>query len=217
MIERSHMFNMALASGLIGSLLVLPASAPTAVAAIPQSGFTAEVVTVNGSGCPAGTATAAASSDNTAFTVTYSDFEAAAGVGANPTDFRKNCQINLRITIPQGFTYAVAEADYQGSAQLPDGAIGTERSAYYIQGSSATTYLSHTFQGPFNGPWSAVDRFDASALVFAPCGVQRNFNINTELLIDPGTSNPTTTSVMSMTSTQGSVHTIYHLSWMACA
>lgn len=58
----------------------------------PSSGFedpppdkiVIKVATVNGSGCPQGTAAIAVSEDNTAFTVTYSDYLAQAA-WATPT------------------------------------------------------------------------------------------------------------------------------------
>lgn len=109
-----------LLSGTIAALLtsVLPAQHQ------PSGGFedpppdkiVIKVATVNGSGCPQGTAAVAVSEDNTAFTVTYSDYLAQAGGDSPPTAFRKNCQLNLLVHVPQGFTYAVAGADYRGFA-----------------------------------------------------------------------------------------------------
>ena len=76
----------------------------------PTDHIVIDVITVNGSGCPAGTAAVAVSPDNTAFTVTYSDYLAQVGIGSVPTDFRKNCQLNILVHVPQGFTYAIASA-----------------------------------------------------------------------------------------------------------
>jgi hypothetical protein len=56
-----------------------------------------------------------------------------------------------------------------------------------------------------------------AALVWSPCGVLRNLNINTELRAIAGTSNTTnTTSFITMDSTDGSIKTIYHFSWQRC-
>ncbi|GAA1809076.1 hypothetical protein GCM10009835_30230 [Planosporangium flavigriseum] len=99
----------------------------------PPDKIVIDVVTVNGSGCPAGTAAVAVSPDNAAFTVTYSHYLAQVGVGAKPTDFRKNCQLNLAVHVPQGFTYAIAKADYRGFAHLENGATGLQRANYYFQ------------------------------------------------------------------------------------
>src|SRR5689334_5226828 len=94
---------------------------------VPPDKIVIDVATVNGTGCPAGTAAVAVSHDNTAFTVTYSQYTAKVGVGAGPTDFRMNCQLNLKVHVPQGFTYGIASADYRGFASLAKGATSLER------------------------------------------------------------------------------------------
>jgi hypothetical protein len=183
----------------------------------PLDHITIDVVTVNGSGCPLGTAAVAVSPDNKAFTVTYSDFLAQVGIGALPTDFRKNCQLNLRVNVPQGFTYGIAEADYRGFAHLEKGATGMERANYYFQGMSPTAYMVHNYAGPLSDDWQATDTTELAAIVYSPCGERRNFNINTELRVGAGTSDPKkTTSFMSMDSTDGSIQTTYHFSWKSC-
>ncbi|MER6401413.1 DUF4360 domain-containing protein [Kitasatospora sp. NPDC001603] len=183
----------------------------------PPDKIVIDVATVNGSGCPAGTAAIAVSPDNTAFTVTYSDYIAQVGVGSKPTDFRKNCQLNLNVHVPQGFTYAIAAADYRGYAHLEPGASAVQKANYYFQGSPQTTSLSHRFTGAIDDSWQATDSVAVTALVWAPCGELRNFNINTELRVNAGTSDPTrTTSFMTMDSTDGSINTVYHLAWRQC-
>jgi len=183
----------------------------------PPDRIVIDVVTVNGSGCPAGTAAVAVAEDNTAFTVTYSDYLAQVGVGAKPTDFRKNCQLSLRVHVPQGFTYAIAQADYRGFAHLERGANGLEKANYYFQGTSPTAYVNHRFNGPYNDDWQATDFTDIAAIVWAPCGVFRNLNINTELRVSAGSSNPNkTTSFMTMDSADGSIDTVYHFHWKRC-
>src|ERR671916_159064 len=117
------MLNAVTAALLASSIIIPPGGAPNEVP--PPNHITIDIVTVNGSGCPAGTAAVAVSEDNKAFTVTYSDFLAQIGVGAKPTDFRKNCQLNLRVNVPQGFTYGIAQADYRGFGHLERGATAT--------------------------------------------------------------------------------------------
>lgn len=183
----------------------------------PPDKIVIEIATVNGSGCPAGTAAVAISPDNTAFTVTYSDYVALVGLGSKPTDFRKNCQLNLNVHVPQGFTYAIASADYRGFAHLEKGASAVQRASYYFQGSPQTAAYSHRFGGPLDDSWQATDTVAVAALVWAPCGETRNFNINTEIRVNAGTSDPArTTSFMTMDSTDGSVNTVYHLAWKHC-
>jgi hypothetical protein len=176
---------------------------------------TIDVVTVNGSGCPAGTAAVASADDRTAFTVTYSQYLAQAGAGTSPTDFRKNCQLNIRVSYPQGFTFGIAQADYRGFAHLQNGATGTEKGNYYFQGMSQTTSRTHNFHGPLSDNWQATDKTEVAAIVYAPCGERRHLNINTELRVNAGNSKHST-SFMTMDSTDSSVSTKYHFSWKRC-
>ncbi|MFF7725312.1 DUF4360 domain-containing protein [Streptomyces sp. NPDC008001] len=196
---------------------VLPAHAAAPAIAVPPDKIVIEVATVNGSGCPAGSAAVAVSLDNTAFTVTYSQYLAQVGLGTKPTDFRKNCQLNLIVHVPHGFTYAIASVDYRGYGHLEPGATGEQKASYYFQGQSETTIKSHQFAGALNDNWQATDTTEIAQRVWAPCGEQRNFNINTELSVAAGTSDPTkTTSFMAMDSTDTAINTLYHLAWKEC-
>ena len=181
----------------------------------PSDRITIDVVAINGSGCPAGTADVDVSSDNTEFHVTYHNYVAWVGRGAKPTDFRKNCQIGLQIHVPQGFTYAIAQAEYNGFAHLVRGATGLQRANYYFQGSSQTSSVSHPFAAPYSDYWQTVDTTDSASLVWAPCGIDRILNVNTELRVRPGAGD-TSTSFMTMDTSDGSIKTIYHFSWRRC-
>jgi hypothetical protein len=217
--------------GAVTALLAATFASPTASASspsfdiaeppyftdVPSDQMAIAVLTVNGSGCEEGTAAVAVSEDNQAFTVTYSDYIAMVGVGAGSTDFRKNCQLNLAVQVPQGFTYAVASVDYRGYASLAAGATGMEKASYYFQGSPDTAEFTHDFTGPMDDNWTVSDVTDLESLVWAPCGEIRNFNINTELRVNTGTSDPTkTTSLMTMDSADGEIETTYHVAWREC-
>jgi uncharacterized protein DUF4360 len=183
----------------------------------PSDRIVIDVVTVNGSGCPAGTAAIAVAPDNTAFTVTYSNYMALVGVGSTSTDWRKNCQLNIVVHVPQGFTYAISKVDYRGFASLAAGSSAIERANYYFQGQSQTAYASHTLPGPLGDDWQTTDEVQLAALVWAPCGALRNLNVNTELRAMAGTSDiKKTTSFISMDSTDGAIDTTYHFSWATC-
>jgi hypothetical protein len=183
----------------------------------PPDKIVVEVVTVNGSGCPKDTVAIAVAPDNTAFTVTYSAYMAQVGVGSKPTDFRKNCQVNVWVHVPQGFTYAVASADFRGFASLAKGANAQLRANYYFQGNPNATFSNHKIDGDFEDNWSARDETSIPALVYHPCGEDRLLNINTELRANKGTSDiKKTTSFIAMDSLDGAINTIYHFHWQRC-
>ncbi|MFF0446851.1 DUF4360 domain-containing protein [Streptomyces sp. NPDC004609] len=206
------------AAAMMGSLLsAQTASAAPSLATPGPNKVTIEVATVNGSGCRPGTAAVAVSEDNTAFTVTYSEYLAKVGVGATPTDFRKNCQLSLIVHVPQGFTYAISSTDYRGFASLERGAIGTQKASYYFQGSPDTASRTHTFRGPLADNWQVTNVNSWPQLVWKNCGENRNFNINTELRVNAGTSDPKkTTSIMAMDSTDGVIKSEYRFAWKTC-
>jgi hypothetical protein len=202
----------------VSSALVSGAPATAAIPDDPPNDrIVIEVVTVNGSGCPRRTAAIAVAPDNTAFTVTYSQYMAQVGVGSKPTDFRKNCQINVRVHVPQGFTFAIARVDYRGFASLAKGAKAQLRASYYFQGNGDTDRRTHGLGSPFEDNWQASDHTDIASLIFRPCGADRLFNINTELRVDKGSSDvKKTTSFIAMDSTDGSIKTVYHFHWKRC-
>jgi uncharacterized protein DUF4360 len=200
------------------SLFAVPAKASFQAERLtvpPPDHIVIELVTVNGSGCPSGTADVAPAPDNTAFTVTYSTYLAKAGGSTDPTEARKNCQLNVNVLVPQGFTFAIAKADYRGYAKLSAGGRLLQRARYYFQGNSQTAFVDHWTNGAIDEDWSASDETPVAALVFKPCGEQRLLNINTQLRAYAGTD-PSIVNWGTMDSTDGSIKTLYHFSWKHC-
>jgi hypothetical protein len=148
--------------------------------------------------------------------VIYSDYLAQAGKGAPAADIRKNCQLNLQLNIPQGFTYGIAEATYAGYGHLQRGATGYQAVNYYFQGQSETNTWKHNFAGPFDDNWSITHRTEFADIVYAPCGEKKNLNVNSSLRVDKGTSDANTNSFLTMDYTRGEVRTLYHFSWKRC-
>lgn len=182
------------------------------LAEIPDGAIQVEVTAANGSGCPPGTARVFGNADNTGFRIRYSSFVAEAGGGADAVDRRKNCQAGVLVTVPAGWTFAIAEAEYRGRAKLDAGATALQRTNYYWQGSSANNAADHPLTGPLNGIWQSEDQ--AYVLVYRPCGEQRILNINTELRVDEGTS--TRRNVVSMSASEGDVDTLFNFAWKRC-
>ncbi|MCA2213296.1 DUF4360 domain-containing protein [Jidongwangia harbinensis] len=210
------MLNLIAAGSLVASLLVSPIVIDPGPS-VPDEQITIDVITVNGSGCPAGTTAVAVAPDNTAFTVTYSEYFAQVGVGSVPNQARRNCQLAVDVHVPGGFTYAISKTDYRGYGSLAKGASATQMARYYFQGQSPTSYASHAFRGPFDDNWQTSDEVEIASQSWYPCGEQRYLNINTELRVAAGTSDvKNTTSVMWMDSTDGSISTKYHFNWKRC-
>ncbi|GAA1789522.1 DUF4360 domain-containing protein [Luedemannella flava] len=192
--------------------LLMPATAGAA----PGNRIVIDVVTANGSGCPIGTTAVAMSPDNTAMTVTYSHYSARVGAGAGPVEFRRNCQLNLNVHVPNGLTFAVASVDYRGFGHLERGAAGLHQAAYYFQGQGSTQRSGRRFFGPMDDDWQVRDEIPIMERVYRPCGVQRNININTELRVYGGQSDLRNPSFLNMDSSDVEFSTKYNLTWKAC-
>lgn len=206
---------------LVGSVTTLALLLSGPAQADDESATPTEQVTIaatsNGSGCAGNTADVETLPNNAGFTVTYrSEYLARAGIGADPTDFRKNCQVNLQVDRPEGFTYAVATGSHRGFANLPAGATGLQRWSHYFQGSSTTRFEDNRFAGPFRDFWRTFDQVDQADLIFAPCDAERNLNVNTELRVAAGTSSPGTATFMAANSSDNRVDASYRFIWRRC-
>ena len=182
----------------------------------PTDRIVVDVITVNGTGCPANTAAVAVSPDNTNFTVSYAAYTAQVGVGTSSRDFRKNCNLNLLVHVPSGFTYRIPAANYRGFASLAAGATGVARGRWFFQGQTPGPFRERRLSGPLSDDWEFTDNVIETTAPL-PCGQVRNLNINTELQVDAGTSDPTTTSsLITMDSTDGAITTTYFFDWRQC-
>jgi Domain of unknown function (DUF4360) len=200
--------------GLLATAVAIPASASTGGrGGRPTGRVVIEVVKVNGSGCRPGTATVAVSADNSAFTITYSGYLVQTGADAKNKDLLKDCRLKLKVGVPKGFTYTISSTDYRGYAQLESGATGRMGADYKFQGGDKIVGVNHTFTAPMDDDWQVTD---AATAGFEPCGKQRQLNIDTELEVGAGTSDPKAINLLSMDSTDGSVHTTYNLAWKTC-
>lgn len=102
-----------------------------------------------GSGCPAGSVSGQLSSDLTTITLLYASFVAQAGKDIPASNYRKNCQLNVKIKYPQGYQFSVFKADYRGYAQIPKGDTGTCKATYYFSGDSRQVCAMFTEYDPF--------------------------------------------------------------------
>lgn len=200
--------------------LLLPGSAhaadPAPADPTPPGHVAIAAASSNGSGCRGGTAEVTVLPGNTGFTVTYhSEYLAHAGLGAEPTDFRKNCLVSLTVDRPDGYTYAIAAARHRGFANLPDGANGLQRWSHYFQGTSPTRIIDNEFTSPYRGYWRTSDRLQPDQLVWAPCDAERNLNVNTELRVSAGS--PQSASLLAPDWSDDRVDASYRFVWRRCA
>jgi len=197
------------------ALVVLLSASATYADSPPTDRIVIDVITENGTGCPAHTAAIAVSPDNTEFTVSYAAYTAQVGVGARSIDFRKNCNLNLFVHVPPGFTYTIASTEHRGFASLATGASALVRTSHFFQGETPPPFLQHRLSGPYLDDWDFLE----SVITFpaTPSCARRNLNIRTEVEVNAGTSDPTTTtSFVTMDSADGVTTQTYRFEWRQC-
>ncbi len=199
-------------AALFACLAIAPASARAAVPGQPSPGFTVQLLSVNGSGCPIGS-TAVSAPNNTEFTVTYDNYLADDGNGSKPTDFRKNCQLDVLVGVPSGFTYGIVSEQYRGFADLDTGAQGQLQTSYYFSGIQGTYPENHQLFGPMNATYEFDDQ--QPVITWAPCHFTGTMNVNTQLQVFKGT-NPSFFNELTMDSTDVGIATYFHLAFKHC-
>jgi hypothetical protein len=199
----------------IGAAVVLATGAALAATAVAQADDGAgatdpavaatqvqpkvEVASVIGSGCPSGIPGIGVSYNN-GIQVTYGEMESVrAGGAGSATPVQENCQLNLRVDVPDGMTYAVSSASTSARVGLTKGAEARLEQAIYIQGVSDTNYVKKELAGPVNGMVNLAGSIAAKS--FAPCGSERNLNINTRVVLN--TSDVTVASANNNVSVAG--------------
>jgi len=70
------------------------------------------------------------------------EFTASVGPNSNTADARKFCQINLKLEYDAGYSFAVYDAEFAGSADIDSGITGDISSTYYFSGQQEQVNIS---------------------------------------------------------------------------
>jgi len=171
-------------------------------------------ITYGGSGCPQGTVATSFSDDRTTFTMIFDQFIASVGPGVPQTEARKNCQINVNLHIPQGWSFSIASADYRGYVQLPKGVTATQKSIYYFQGEVAQVSADCNFVGPVAKDYLVHDEIPLNSVVWSDCKAVRPVNANTQVRINSAPQGAQ--AQITTDSIDGKIRHILGLEWKRC-
>ena len=170
-------------------------------------------ITYAGTGCPAGSVAKNISPDRLAFTLIFDNYVAEAGPGVPISQSRKNCQLNVDLEYPAGWTYTLFAVDYRGYANLQPNVSGTQKSTYYFQGASSQSSAQSTLYGPKNQDYFYRDVIGNPNWSY--CNVFRSLNINTQVRVDNSRA-PGNSGLMTTDSIDGHVIATYGFTWRRC-
>jgi hypothetical protein len=174
-----------------------------------------ESISYGGSGCPQGTVGQSLSADRTRFTLIFDRYVTSVGPGIPLGDARKNCQINVNLRYPGGWSYSLSTVDYQGFLQLGAGHRATQSAIYYRAGSPLQARVSGSAAGPLIRDFVVRDTRTTSAYVWSPCGARVPLNINTAISIETS-GNRAGSSQMTTDSIDGTILSVFNLTWRGC-
>jgi hypothetical protein len=171
-------------------------------------------MTYGGTGCPQGTVTPEMSTDRTSLTMEFQNFLASTGAGVPITESRKNCQLNINMHVPQGWTFAITTFDYKGHVELARDQAAELKSTYYYEGEVQQVDSGRTFHGPASKNYNERDRVPLSNVVWSDCGTVKPLNINAQVRIfDNGVGTPASISAETL---QTKVKHTFGLRWKRC-
>ncbi|TFK72640.1 secreted protein [Pluteus cervinus] len=197
------------------AVLPLALAAPTDSAPAPP-GFNITGLGLNGSGCPSGSSYYALNNDNTAVTVTFSQYFAEAGPSVPISSNRRNCQLTFNVHIPPGFTFGVATIDYRGYYQLDDKVTADQQAIYYFQGVLTQATAHSTLTGPVDGDdYTYRDAFDLYSTNLAPCGKDTVLNIQSDVRVS-NSKNTQGSGYIATDSVDTALSTTFNFQWLTC-
>ena len=190
--------------GMIAALALTATLAAPALAAGPAIG----TLGVGGTGCPAGTASAALTGGGTVLSLKFSAYRASAG-GARSFD-RKACGVSIPLTVPAGKSVAIVGVSYAGRNSLPSGASARLSAEIFFAGGKGPV-ATKTISGPSSGKFT----FSTASVgtVWSACGASLNLRVNSSLLVKTSGGKTASTSIRSQ---DIGAALIYQLKYKSC-
>lgn len=143
-------------------------------------------VTVNGSGCPIGTASVLVTNSRPGgpadyFQVTYDNFIVERGDELAPKDSRKFCNLALDVKFPQGWAFTIFKMEMDGYAEIARGARGEVKTEYFFPHVSRKKRHRKRVKGPFEGDYTQMDDIGIFSSITSRCGVTIPLNLKTTM------------------------------------
>jgi hypothetical protein len=165
-----------------------------------------------GTGCPAGSANVSLSSDSKSISLLFDQYVVEAG-GDKSFD-RKNCNIAIPVTIPQGYSVSVFAIDYRGFTGIPAGGRAQLSVDYFLAGFGRGVRTTKTFTGPASSDYLKSDSLQAEAVVWSPCGGSTILRANTTMLVQSNSRRDQ--AMATVDSADVNAGLVYHVQWRQC-
>jgi hypothetical protein len=147
----------------------------------PPNEVYVQSVTYGGSGCPQGSVSSTFSNDRTYFSLTFDQYIASSGTGVPVTESRKNCQVNINLRVPYGWTFDLSKHSSDGFVQLPKRVSAEAKTVFYFQGEAFQTASRTLWKGPVNKNYESDNLLSSTLYSPRPCGQIVPINLNNQV------------------------------------
>lgn len=143
-------------------------------------------VSVNGSGCPAGSYESFLSEDGLALTITFSKYFLEASA-TKPVVQTLACNVSLQLAMPRGYQVGVTKVSYQGYAFLEPGLVAEQIANYAWTGigTLANNEARSKLTGPHDGSYLFNDEVETrgGVIPWSPCDLTSRLQIRSRLTL----------------------------------
>lgn len=174
----------------LSSILLSLASVVSLASAQEKPDYYYEGMIYGGSGCNQGSLPDfGPTPDKSDFTFNMIRMYAETAANIPITQSRKNCQININLVYPPGWTYRLKKFTRKGYVYLSHAGINAQaRTTIYISGFVEQSAETLAFTGPVDKEWTWESEFKEE--IWAPCGQVQALNINQAVLVTSISSAP---------------------------
>lgn len=166
-----------------------------------------------GSGCPAGSASATLSPDQSTLSILFDQFISEAGGPSGRRVDQKSCNIAVPVNLPQGYSVSLIAIDYRGYASIPRGGRGRFAAEYFFAGERGPRFTKE-FSGGYDSDYLFENDMIAEALVWSACGASVNLRVNASLVVQSNTRNEQALATVDSADIDAGI--IYHVRWRRC-
>lgn len=201
---------------LIAAVAALALAARARADAPPAGDVYIENLAYFGPGCRAGTVAHNVATDGQAFTLLFSDFVVEATPSARNAN--KMCELDVKMHVPNGWSFAIATADVRGFASLADQtSYGKVHAMQAFRRSvEPKLVMDQKFRGPLTHDYQLRGSAEVDALEWSPCGGSRVLRLRTRITAVVGPRSTTGSSLVTVDSLDGEVKETYAMAWKRC-
>jgi hypothetical protein len=151
----------------------------------PDNGsVTIQSIDYFGEGCGQGSVGSYISSDNLALTLAFDEFSVDLFDAPLTQRIAKDCQVNVNLNVPQGWSYGLFCVDFRGFADLESSVVAEQNATYRFDSQASKDLGTIKLKGPFAGDYEQIAAVPVNTIAWSPCGESQS----TRLAIQTGIS-----------------------------